>query len=61
MAQLWTGRHTMVDALIDVRSRKSLAFAVESARQQGYEQLRMMRDRMRAALNRSKAPAQKAS
>jgi len=57
MAQLWTGRRTMVDALIDVRSRRSLAFVVESARRQGFEQLRAMRNRMRRAIKRSGQPA----
>lgn len=62
MAQLWTGRRTMVDALIDVGSRSSLAFVVESARRQGYEQLRAMRDRMRLAIKNSRqAAARKAS
>jgi CelD/BcsL family acetyltransferase involved in cellulose biosynthesis len=61
MAQLWTGRRIMVDALIDVRPRKSLAFAVESARLQGYEQLRAMRNRLRAMAKTAAAPVQKAS
>ena len=53
MAQLWTGRRTMVDALLDVRSRHSLAFVVESARRQGFEQLRAVRNRMRRAIKGS--------
>ncbi len=61
MAQLWIGRRTMVDSLIDVQSRNSLAFVVELARRQGYEQLKEMRDRMRQAIRRSGAAAQKAS
>lgn len=62
MAQLWTGRRTMVDALVDVRSRPSLAFAVESARRQGFEQLRAVRDRVRRAIKNSRqAAARKAS
>jgi CelD/BcsL family acetyltransferase involved in cellulose biosynthesis len=62
MAQLWTGRRTMVDALIDVRSRNSLAFAVEAARRQGFEQLREMRNRMWQVMRRSTtAPVKKAS
>jgi hypothetical protein len=61
MAQLWVGRRTMVDALIDVRSRNSLAFTVESARRQGVEQLREMRNRMRQAIKRSGAVAKAAS
>lgn len=62
MAQLWTGRRSMVDALVDVRSRASLAFAVEAARRQGFERLRAMRGRVQQALKRSGRPAmQKAS
>jgi CelD/BcsL family acetyltransferase involved in cellulose biosynthesis len=52
MAQLWTGRRTMVDALLDVRSRNSLAFAVESMRRQGFEQLRAVRNRVRQAVRK---------
>jgi CelD/BcsL family acetyltransferase involved in cellulose biosynthesis len=48
MAQLWTGRRTMVDALIDVRAGTSLAFAAESARLRGYEHLRKLRNRWRS-------------
>lgn len=40
MAQLWTGRKTMVDAVIDVGSTRSLVFALEAARLYGYERLR---------------------
>jgi CelD/BcsL family acetyltransferase involved in cellulose biosynthesis len=48
MAQLWTGRKTMVDLVVDVGSRRSLVFALEAARQLGYEKLRTLRDRLRA-------------
>jgi CelD/BcsL family acetyltransferase involved in cellulose biosynthesis len=48
MAQLWTGRRNMVDLLIDVGPGKSLGFTVEAARQFGYRQLRVLRDRLRA-------------
>jgi CelD/BcsL family acetyltransferase involved in cellulose biosynthesis len=48
MAQLWTGRKPMVDLVVDVGSRRSLVFAMEAARQLGYEKLRTLRDRLRA-------------
>ena len=48
MAQLWTGRKTMVDAVIDVGSTRSLVFALEAARLYGYERLRDLRDWLRA-------------
>jgi CelD/BcsL family acetyltransferase involved in cellulose biosynthesis len=48
MAQLWAGRRTMADLLVDVGPGKSLAFALEAARQRGYDQLRWLRDRIRA-------------
>jgi CelD/BcsL family acetyltransferase involved in cellulose biosynthesis len=47
MAQLWTGRKTMVDMVVDVGTDRSLVFAMEAARQLGYEKLRTMRDRLR--------------
>ncbi|MDH2351423.1 GNAT family N-acetyltransferase [Bradyrhizobium sp. SSUT112] len=52
MARLFTGRRTMVDALIDVRSRSSLAFAMDVACHQGHEQIRRVQDRMRRAIKR---------
>jgi CelD/BcsL family acetyltransferase involved in cellulose biosynthesis len=55
MAQLLTGRRTFVDAMIDVRPRNALAFAVEAARHQGYEVFRHMRNRMRRAIKGSGA------
>lgn len=48
MAQLWTGRRTMVDLVVDVGARPSLVFAMEAGRQFGYEKLRTLRDRLRA-------------
>jgi CelD/BcsL family acetyltransferase involved in cellulose biosynthesis len=47
MAQLWAGRRTMVDMLVDVGPGKSLAYRLEAARQLGYQQLRNWRDRLR--------------
>lgn len=49
MAQLWTGRKTMVDMVVDVGSSRSLVFALEAGRQYGYERLRDLRDWLRAA------------
>jgi Acetyltransferase (GNAT) domain len=48
MAQLWTGRRTMVDLLVDVGERPSLGFMLEAARQRGYYRLREWRRRLRA-------------
>jgi CelD/BcsL family acetyltransferase involved in cellulose biosynthesis len=47
MAQLWTGRRTMVDLLVDVGGRKSLSFVLEAGRQRGYYRLRELRNRLR--------------
>jgi len=62
MAQLWTGRKTMVDMVVDVSSRRSLVFSMEAARQSGYEKLRTLRDRLRAMsllpVKRRLAPSQ---
>jgi CelD/BcsL family acetyltransferase involved in cellulose biosynthesis len=48
MAQLWTGRRTMVDLLIDVGAANSLGFMLEATRQRGYHRLRDLRNRLRA-------------
>jgi CelD/BcsL family acetyltransferase involved in cellulose biosynthesis len=48
MAQLWTGRRTMVDLLIDVGATNSLGFMLEATRQRGYHRLRELRNRLRA-------------
>jgi len=47
MAQLWAGRRTMVDMLVDVGPEKSLAYRLETGRQLGYRYLRNWRDRLR--------------
>ncbi|MEH6949897.1 GNAT family N-acetyltransferase [Nitrobacter sp. NHB1] len=60
MARLLTGRRTFVDALIDVRPRNALAFAVETAQHRGYKVVRLMRNRMRHAIRRSGAAAKTA-
>ena len=56
MAQLWTGRRTMVDMLVDLGPGKSLAYRLEAGRQLGYQRLRSWRDRLR---HRPSAPAPK--
>lgn len=47
MAQLWAGRRTMVDMLIDIGPRKSLGYRMEAGRQLGYQSLRNLRERFR--------------
>jgi CelD/BcsL family acetyltransferase involved in cellulose biosynthesis len=56
MAQLWAGRRTMVDMLVDLGPGKSLAYRLEAGRQLGYQRLRSWRDRLR---HRPSAPAPK--
>lgn len=58
MAQLWTGRRTMVDVVADVGCRPSLAFVLEATRQLGYEQARSLRNRLRS---KARAPARPAA
>lgn len=48
MGQIWTGRKTMVDMVVDVGAAGSLVFTLEAARQFGYEKLRNLRDWLRA-------------
>jgi hypothetical protein len=48
MAQLWTGRRTMVDMLIDVGSGKSLGYRMEAGRQLLYVRLRNLREWLRS-------------
>jgi hypothetical protein len=47
MAQLWAGRRTMVDLLVDVGPGKSLGYRIEAGRQLAVRQLRNLRDRFR--------------
>jgi CelD/BcsL family acetyltransferase involved in cellulose biosynthesis len=47
MTQLWDGRRTSVDLLIDVAAKSSLRFALIAAAQRGYLKLRAVRDRLR--------------
>ena len=48
MAQLWAGRRTMVDMLIDVGSGKSLGYRLEAGRQLLYLRLRNLRGWLRS-------------
>jgi CelD/BcsL family acetyltransferase involved in cellulose biosynthesis len=50
MGQLWVGRRSMVDMLIDIGPGKSLVFHMEAGRQLGYQYLRSLRERFRHAL-----------
>ncbi|WP_342722757.1 GNAT family N-acetyltransferase [Bradyrhizobium sp. B097] len=54
MSQLWTGRRTMVDTLIDVRMRNPVAFAMEVAEHQGYQQFCNVRGRIWHAFRHSR-------
>jgi hypothetical protein len=48
MAQLWAGRRSMADLLINVAPRHSLAFALETARRRAYYRLRALRNQLRS-------------
>jgi hypothetical protein len=50
MAQLWTGRRTMVDLLVDIGPARSLHFRMEAGRELGYERLRHWRDWLRSRM-----------
>ena len=54
MAQLWAGRRTMVDMLVDVGPVKSFGYRLEAGRQLGYRRLRDLRDWLRG---RASVPA----
>jgi CelD/BcsL family acetyltransferase involved in cellulose biosynthesis len=47
MAQLWAGRRSMVDMLLDLGPGKSLAYRMEACRQLAYQGLRNLRERFR--------------
>jgi Acetyltransferase (GNAT) domain len=47
MGQLWAGRRSMVDMLLDIGPGKSLAFRMEAGRQLSYQRLRGLRERFR--------------
>ncbi|HEY8336118.1 MAG TPA: GNAT family N-acetyltransferase [Tardiphaga sp.] len=48
MAQLWAGRRSMADLLINVAPRYSAAFVLEGVRLRAYYRLRVLRNRLRA-------------
>jgi hypothetical protein len=48
MSQLWAGRRTMVDMLVDVGPGKSIGYRLEAGRQLGYRRLRDLRDWLRS-------------
>jgi hypothetical protein len=47
MGQLWAGRRSMVDLLLDIGPGKSLGYRIEAGRQLGYQRLRNWRERFR--------------
>lgn len=47
MNQIWEGRHTTIDMLADLGTRKSLEFHAVVARERGHAQLRGWRNRIR--------------
>lgn len=47
MGQLWSGRRSMADMLVDIGPGKSLGFRMEAMRLAGYQRLRNLRDRLR--------------
>lgn len=48
MANLWTGRRAMIDIVVNVSPTWSTGFALEAMHQIGLQNLRQLRDRMRA-------------
>jgi hypothetical protein len=56
MSQLWAGRRTMVDMLVDVGPGKSFGYRLEAGRQLSYRRLRDLRDWLRS---RPSTPAPK--
>lgn len=48
MANLWTGRRAMIDIVVNVSPNWSASFALEAVHQIGLQNLRQLRDRMRA-------------
>jgi CelD/BcsL family acetyltransferase involved in cellulose biosynthesis len=51
MAQLWSGRRSMVNLLLDLSGRKSLAFPIAAWREHSYQRLRGVRNRLRTAFS----------
>jgi hypothetical protein len=52
MNQLWAGRRTTTDLLVDVGAHASLAFTAAAVGEWGYRQLRALRNRLRAPFRR---------
>jgi hypothetical protein len=48
MAQLWAGRRTTVDMLLDIGRGKSLGYRMEAGRELGYRRLRSLRNWFRS-------------
>jgi hypothetical protein len=48
MAQLWAGRRTTVDMLLDIGRGKSLGYRMEAGRELGYRRLRGLRNWLRS-------------
>jgi CelD/BcsL family acetyltransferase involved in cellulose biosynthesis len=61
MAQLWDGRRTTIDLLVDVGAKESLNFVMAAIGERGYAQLKGLRNRLRAAAWLSKRKARAAS
>jgi CelD/BcsL family acetyltransferase involved in cellulose biosynthesis len=61
MAQLWEGRRTTLDLLVDVGRTRSFNFTMTALAERGYAQLRSLRDRARAAARASKPAARGAN
>lgn len=47
MAQLWVGRRSMVDMLLDLGPAKSIGYRMEAGRQLAFQRLRSLRERFR--------------
>jgi CelD/BcsL family acetyltransferase involved in cellulose biosynthesis len=49
MAQMWDGRRTTIDLLVDVGAKQSLNFKMAAVSERSYAMLRNLRNRLRAA------------
>ena len=52
MSQLWDGRRATVDLLADLGTERSFEFAAVAMGERGYEQLRRIRNTLRATAER---------
>jgi Acetyltransferase (GNAT) domain len=48
MSQIWAGRRTTIEMLVDVGTKRSLSFAMAVMAERGYAQARELRNRLRA-------------